>query len=565
MAKKFKKTIYDQGNTAPHPTKSLGQSKGDTPVPTLPAGWDPIVALSRAPIGLLWTDAEHKLLWWNQRAQQILELEETLTPGMPLHQVLGVPSTALPPVVSPSSSQASPIPQVGLTLETRSGKRLSLEFSLTYPSPGEDGPLQWAFTDASWHKEIEAQISNYASNVEQAFLKTEIEKKSAEAENRAKSTFLANMSHEIRTPMTAILGFAETLQDPDLDQEEIDHAIETIHQNGSYLLGIINDILDLSKLNAEMMTLEETEMDLGKKLFDVRDLLKDRAKGKGIQLKVEAPDGLPRSFKGDPIRLHQIFINLVGNAIKFTHEGEVILRVRRSPKACELLIEVQDSGIGISPEQAERIFEQFSQAQNSTTRRYGGTGLGLAICRRLCKAMGGELTVSSKEGVGSTFAFNLPLSKESCETPWQPLDASVKQTKAKKKPKTAPKLQGRVLLADDGPDNLRLISYLLRKTGVQIQLAVHGGEALQLALEAQAKGTPYDLILMDLEMPEGDGFEATRRLREKGISCPILALTAHGMQEILDQAVQAGCNGSITKPIDRQRFFETLASLLKPR
>ncbi len=567
MAKKFKRPAEDRGNHTTPRTKSprkpgRKRPKGDTPVPPVPSGWDPLLALSKAPIALLWTDREHKVLWWNLRAQQLLELKEALPLGKTLHKVLGVPASALPPLV-PQDSDTTPIPQVSLTVETPSGKQLCLEFSLTYPSSDEDGPLQWAFTDATWHKEIEAQIGHYTSNVEQAFIRTEFAKQSAEAENRAKSSFLANMSHEIRTPMTAILGFAETLQDPDLLPEERDHAIETIHSNGTYLLGLINDILDLSKLNAEMMTLEKNEIDLRKNFFDVQDLLQDRAKGKGIQLKVEAPDGLPRSFRGDPIRLHQIFINLVGNAIKFTHQGEVILRARKSPSACELIIEVQDTGIGITPEQAERIFEQFSQAQSSTTRRYGGTGLGLAISKRLCEAMGGKLTVSSREGEGSTFAFNLPLNKEACEAPWLPLEASP-PAKVRKKPKSAPKLQGRVLLADDGPDNLRLISYLLRKTGVELQTAVHGGEALQFALEARDKGTPFDLILMDLEMPELNGFEATRCLREKGISCPILALTAHGMQEILDQALQAGCNGSVTKPIDRQKFFETLASLLKP-
>ncbi|GEM_PF-6397007 len=557
MGKKFPRPLETQ-----NPKGSRARTKRDTLLPPLPVAWDPLAALAQAPVGILWTDRDHCLLWWNLRAQQILEFDDTTPRGRPLHEILDIPPIALPKPWAHPDPGATFLPHVELPLHTPSGKKINLEMELAFPSPEEDGPIQWAFTDASWHKEIEAQMTNYTLDVEQAFIQSKEAKNHAEAENRAKSSFLANMSHEIRTPMTAILGFAEALQDPHLTEEEIEHAIDTIHRNGTYLLGIINDILDLSKIDAEMMTLERKRIDLQTILLDVQDTLSAGAKKRGIQLKVEAPDGIPTAAKGDSVRLRQILINLVGNAIKFTHEGSVTLRVRKSPQNSGLLVEVQDTGIGISPEQAQKIFEPFSQADTSTTRRYGGTGLGLAICKRLCEAMGGELSVSSTEGVGSTFAFTLPLSKKIMEAPWVPLHAASSRRK-RKKPRRAPQLQGKVLLADDGPDNIKLISYLLKKTGVEFQTAVHGKEALQLALEAQAKGASFDLILMDLEMPEMNGFEATRSLREQGVSIPILALSAHGRQEILDRAKQAGCNGFITKPLDRQKFFKALRPFLK--
>jgi signal transduction histidine kinase/CheY-like chemotaxis protein len=566
MVKKFQRTKEAHSPPARDP-----QSNGDTPPSSFPSGWDPLSALTEAPVGLLMTDPERNLLWWNQRAEEILELNQKPAHGEALHQVLGVPEFALPIPEDPSSSKTSTIPQFELAITTPSGKNLTLQISQAQISPGhppsgKKSPLQWAFTDVSWRKEIEAQINNYASHVEMAFIENEAAKQHAEAENQAKSSFLANMSHEIRTPMTAILGFAETLQDSGLCAEEVNHAIDTIQRNGSYLLGIINDILDLSKIDAEQMTLEKREIDLRELFFDVRDLLEARAKGKGIHFRLEAPDGLPARIQSDPIRLRQVLINLVGNAIKFTHEGEVVLMARKAPQDRGLIIEVTDSGIGLTPAQSQRIFEPFSQGDASTTREYGGTGLGLAICKRLCDALGGELSVSSTEGIGSTFSFSLPLSQKETDPndAWLPLDAPVQKTR-RKKPGRAPQLKGKILLAEDGPDNLRLISYLLRKTGVEVQTAENGREALEKALRAWEEKQPFDLILMDLQMPEMDGFEATQCLRDKGYQGPILALTAHGMGEILDQATQAGCNGWITKPIDRQKFFQSLSSVLQPQ
>lgn len=560
MGKKFQNARKAQGSPPANAPKRNG-AKGDTHSLPLPSGWDPVRTLAENPVALILTDREKRVLWWNERAEQLLELSPESSLNQSLHQALGILEFSLPEPKDPSKPASPSIPQVEINLRTPSGKTLSLEVCGGILPSREQDPLQWSFVDVSWRKEIEVQIHNYTSHVEMACIENEAAKKDAEAESQAKSSFLANMSHEIRTPMTAILGFAETLQDPGLSREEIDHAIETIHRNGSYLLGIINDILDLSKIDAGRMTLEAQTIDLRNLLFDVRDLLGARATGKGIVFRIEAPDGLPSHFRSDPLRLRQILINLVGNAIKFTHEGEVVLRVRRAPKEGGLLFEVADTGIGLSPEQAKRIFDPFSQADASTTRKYGGTGLGLSICKRLCQILGGELTLTSTEGIGSTFRFSLPLEEGALEPPWQPLDAP-KEKKPRKK-KKVPRLQGRVLLAEDGPDNQRLISYLIRKTGAELQLVEDGRQALEKGLEAWEADHPYDLILMDLQMPEMDGFEATQCLRDRGYQGPILALTAHGMSAILDQATQAGCDGWITKPIEREAFFKALSSHLQ--
>ncbi len=380
-------------------------------------------------------------------------------------------------------------------------------------------------------------------------------RKLAEAATLAKSSFLANMSHEIRTPMTAILGYADMLQDNTLSHQQQAQNIQTIKSSGNHLLSIINDILDFSKIEAGQMSLESIDFAPFEIVEDVRHMMAMRASGKGLKLEVEYAWPIPAKQLGDPTRLRQILVNMVGNAIKFTEAGSVRIRVAmKSGTAPELLIEVIDTGIGISAEGIARLFKPFSQADNSTTRVFGGTGLGLAISSRLCAQMGGELSVRSTPGEGSTFTVRLPIRVKSTLTLMnaEPLKIVTEAPK----PALAMVLAGkRVLLVEDGLDNQHLISFIVRKLGGDVQVAGNGQLGADAAINAQKDGRPFDLILMDMQMPVLDGYGATALIRKHGIATPIVALTANAMAGDRDRCLAAGCNHYLAKPIDRAEFI----------
>ncbi len=391
--------------------------------------------------------------------------------------------------------------------------------------------------------------------------------RAAEGAALAKSEFLANMSHEIRTPMTAILGYAELLQTSDASTIDRDDYLRTIRRNGDHLLNIINDILDLSKIEAGKMTVELARCHVCQLVAEVASTLRVRATGKGIKLLVEHVFPLPQTIESDPLRLRQIVVNLVGNALKFTETGAVRIRVRcqsldqGSPR---IMLDVIDSGIGLSAPQIASLFTAFSQADGSTTRKYGGTGLGLAISKRLAEILGGDITVSSEPGVGSVFSVVLPtgslvgvpiLTDASSAAPTAPAKAVAPALAA---------LSGRILLAEDGPDNQRLIGFLLRKAGAEVTIVGHGRLALEAFAAAREENRPFDLILMDMQMPEMDGYEATRQLRRAGETIPVIALTAHAMSGDRDKCLAVGCSDYTTKPIDRARLLETCARWLRP-
>ena len=391
----------------------------------------------------------------------------------------------------------------------------------------------------------------------------------AESANRAKSEFLANMSHEIRTPMTAILGFAEQLSEVDLPADEMRSAIATIRRNGEHLLEIVNDILDLSKIESGKLSLEKIECDPAALLNDLMATMRGRADIKKIALCLDIPPTLPERIQTDPTRLRQILINLLGNAIKFTHAGEVRVVARHDPArpggGC-LDIEVHDTGIGIPPEHVARLFESFSQADSSTTRLFGGTGLGLAISRRLARLLGGDIDVSSVLGRGSCFTVRLP-----CDLPESDgaVVAPPGHAPHRKAAAVAPAIEeasplgGHILLAEDGPDNQRLIRHILEKAGSRVTVVGNGAEAVQAAEASVATSRPVDLILMDMQMPVMDGHTATRTLRERGWTGPILALTAHAMPEYCDKCIGIGCDDYLSKPIDRGVFLATLRRMLE--
>jgi len=388
-------------------------------------------------------------------------------------------------------------------------------------------------------------------------------REAAEESNRSKSEFLANMSHEIRTPMTAILGFADILLNEDglefAPKQRVD-SFRTIQRNGNYLLEIINDILDLSKIESNKIEIEQLEFSPCEILAGVLSLMQVRAMAKGLSLNLEYEGAIPHKIQSDPTRLRQILINLVGNAVKFTEVGSVVLKVRLldadSPDP-KLQMDVVDCGIGMTEKQIEKLFQPFVQADSSTTRKFGGTGLGLTISKRLAEMLGGTIQVYSTSGEGSTFSVTLPTgSLDGVNMIESPSEAGTLNLQEDRSAFQDIQLDCRVLLAEDGPDNQRLISFVLNKAGAEVTIAENGQIAHDLALAERDKGTPFDVILMDMQMPVLDGYGAAHQLREACYSGPIIALTAHAMTSDRKKCLDAGCNDYTTKPIDRMKLIE---------
>ena len=394
----------------------------------------------------------------------------------------------------------------------------------------------------------------------------------AESANQAKSLFLANMSHEIRTPLTAILGFAENLMDPDYTIEERTAAIETILRNGHHLLQLINDILDLSKIEAEKLEIERLRFSPGELVADVISALRFRSEAKQIGLTLTYDGPIPDTIESDPTRVRQILMNLISNAIKFTERGSVSVRMKmidstgavcRSSKPGEPLrmqCDIVDSGIGMSDEQIARLFAPFVQADESTTRRFGGTGLGLSISRKLVRLLGGEIVVSSQVGVGSTFSVQIDAGEQT-NVAWHDRPSSIGKPSHPVLRTTDVRLSGRLLLADDGPDNQLLIGSFLRKHGADVTIVDNGRKAVDTALASLESGNPFRIVLMDIQMPILDGYSATGELRAKGWTRPILALTANAMQGDRQKCLDAGCNDFATKPINRVDLLEKIQNL----
>ncbi len=379
-----------------------------------------------------------------------------------------------------------------------------------------------------------------------------------EQANRTKSEFLANMSHEIRTPMSAIQGFADLLLDDGLGSSERLTYVHTIRRNSDHLLAILNDILDLSKIEAGKMTLERAPTSPSQLVVDVTSLMRIPALEKGLRFEVKYVDAVPEWIVSDPGRVRQILLNLVGNAIKFTETGGIRLIVRHRAGSQELVFEVADTGIGMSASEVAHLFQPFSQADASTTRRFGGTGLGLAICKRLAEALDGSLTVESPAGRGSTFILTLDTGPLEGVALVEGLTEAVNHG-----PRTDPappmRVRARVLLAEDGEDNQKLLATILRRAGCEITIAENGRVAVEQALQALSDGRSFDVILMDMQMPELDGYGATRLLRARGYRDPIVALTAHAMEGDRERSLAAGCDDYVTKPVKRELLLDRIA------
>jgi len=439
-----------------------------------------------------------------------------------------------------------------MSLTDREEKELTL---IAHASPliGNDGRYRGVLTS---FEDVSA-LEHHKKELSKA-------KDAAEDANKSKSEFLARMSHEIRTPMNAVLGYTEVLRLGMVESEEQrDQHLATIQNSGEHLLALINDILDLSKIEAGKMDLELTRVSPLAVIEEVVSVLKVKADGKGIDLTSEFPTHLPETIVTDPVRLRQAVINLVGNAIKFTDKGgvRVVMRMldrnqQASPGKAGLMlaIDVVDTGIGMTKEAMEKIFEPFSQADTSITRRFGGTGLGLTISLQLAEKLGGALSARSAVGAGSVFTFKFNSgSLEGVRV----LPANQIQKQASK-PTAAAKVQeklppGKILVVDDSEANRRLVCLYLQKAGVEVREAVNGKEAVEMAT-----GESFDVILMDMHMPIMDGFTATQALRSQGQTCEIIALTADVMKDDERKCRDAGCSGFLTKPISRDRLTAAL-------
>jgi PAS domain S-box-containing protein len=383
-----------------------------------------------------------------------------------------------------------------------------------------------------------------------------VAKEAAEAANSAKSSFLANMSHEIRTPLGAVLGFSELIIDPQIRPSEKANFVAAIRRNGELLSSIINDILDLSKIEAGKMEITTQEIALIEILTDTKTLLDLQANEKGIYLKVMVDHGVPEVITTDPLRLRQILINIIGNAIKFTAKGGVEVRIQVEPREnsrAQLKFVITDSGPGISADQVEKLFAPFSQADSTTKRKYGGTGLGLVLSKRFASLLGGDVSLTeSKLNQGSTFTVTIdpgPLHP--------PSSGSSSIGPAKKFRGGALPLDGvRVLLAEDFADNQIIISQILKLAGAKVDLAMNGKEAVETAMQGQ-----YHIVLMDLQMPIMDGFEATVELRRRGYIGKIIALTAHTLSDEKERCMKSGFNDHVGKPVNRASLIERIVQV----
>jgi len=508
--------------------------------------------------GIFIMDARtHKILYANRLACQLTGKTEGELVGTICHQT-----------VCPTEINRCPVTDLGQTIDNSerillhiSGERIPIIKNVVRMNyEGRDILLE-SFSDISDRKRMELQLL--------------AAKEAAEAASVSKSQFLANMSHEIRTPMNGVIGFLELLQRQENMGDPQKKYIAMALRSGETLLQLINDILDLSKIEAGKMEIAVTELNLISLVEEVANFFSDQAHRKGIELTVHIEKDVPSTLRGDPVRLRQVLVNLLGNALKFTRQGEISIHVslaEEEEQSALFRFEVRDTGIGIAPDARLRIFKAFAQADGSTTRQYGGTGLGLAIADQLVSMMGGEIEVESVPGEGSTFRFTARLEKQD-NVPASLGDRMLPGAQEEGESSDVPVNNGkfsafRVLLAEDNPVNQALGTAMLEYFGCRTDVAEDGLEALE-ALTAER----YDLILMDCQMPRMDGYEATREIRKRespgtGESgsrrIPIVALTAHALEGDREICLKAGMDDYLSKPYKSDELYSVLARWLFP-
>ncbi len=463
----------------------------------------------------------------------------------------------LPEEVASKTQRASALAQ-------STGQIQSFEYCLQHPlfglqyfearlAPCGDGNTIAVVHDVTERKRAEEEVAAANAQLEQALVRAQELAVAAEAASQAKSEFLANMSHEIRTPMNGIIGMTELLLGTPLNEEQHDY-LKTLRSSADLLLSILSDILDIAKIEAGKMTLEQVPVDLREVGEDIVKLFQARAQQKDIALRADIAEGLPNTVLADPMRLRQILANLVNNAVKFTEQGEVVVEISgiaEEKGKIWVRLAVRDTGIGIPPERLESIFEAFTQADSSTTRRYGGTGLGLTICKRLAHLMGGHIHVQSEVGKGSTFWVELPL--PIAETAPQPL-------RTEPSPQTKTDIPARlcILLVEDNEVNRKVAVRMLERLGCEVDVAYHGREAVEKTAAKQ-----YDIVFMDVHMPQMDGYEATRLIRERengsGKHQTIIAMTADAMEGDRELCLQAGMDDYLSKPFTESDLRAMLA------
>jgi two-component system sensor histidine kinase/response regulator len=521
------------------------------------------LALWQSPSSVVIADLKGRIEYVNQAYTRIT--------GYSAEEVLG----QRPNVVS--SGQTPPEVYADMWAHLRRGERWQGEFrnrrkdgsvytdmASIHPLRQADGTITHYVAvqeDVTEQRALRDELDQHRHHLEALVLQRTAElalaKQQAEVASQAKSSFVANMSHEIRTPMNAILGLTH-LVERDLERRGREDDAETldrvrkVEQAAHHLLGILNDVLDLSKIEAGKLHLELTEFDLPALVDGVVFMVRERVQAQSNSLEVHL-DGLPQRWRGDGQRLGQVLLNFLSNAVKFTHQGRVSLTGRQFSAEGDspwLRFEVQDSGIGLTPEQCQRLFQPFEQAESDTTRRYGGTGLGLAIVRRLADLMGGRVGVSSALGLGSTFWFEAPFvalaAAASAAAPRAPQLPALEALRRR---------GGRVLLAEDAPINQEIALDLLRDAGLHADLAENGRVAVTMAA-----AQPYELILLDLRMPELDGLGAAREIRQLPgyATTPLIAMTAHAFDEDRAQVLEAGMNDHLGKPVLPDKLYTTL-------
>lgn len=387
----------------------------------------------------------------------------------------------------------------------------------------------------------------------------EASKKEAMDANDAKSNFLANMSHEIRTPLGAILGYSELLVEPNISEKERQFYIDTVRRNGNLMISLIDNILDLSKVESGHMQIENVEVSLKELISEIISALEPSASSKRLRLMINYDSFRSDLVITDVIRLKQILMNIVGNAIKFTKEGTIHLRIGTEsiPEIDDKLalnIEVSDTGIGISEDQAKTLFRPFTQADNSITRRFGGTGLGLVLSKKLAQAMGGDLVLQKSQlGKGSTFKIHTVVGKPTTE---QVANFSTTKDTPPEQFHSLPLYKLKILIVDDSQDNQFLISHLLKMHGADVETADDGEMAIEKATQQN-----YEIVLMDVQMPKLGGLEATSELRRQKYFKPIVALTANALKGDREKCFSAGCDGYLTKPIQRNELIKTICDV----